>query len=183
MGPLMFLFPYRGCRSIVSWYRHRCGGPLLVIRHTTHFERLGHVHVLVPSSRERVTPSHLMTMFSSRIRPVCKPISEFTILKVEAGLKRMVSYFMLYTVISPSALLSMVKHPSTLFSSKYFFRLSSLVALFTVQEASDTKQAAKISFRSVSLWIMSIIFLARWLAVASGGCCKSLAKAAYKRFL
>src|ERR1700744_5115504 len=94
---------------------------------------------LFHASLLRLMPSHFIIIFSSVIFPVSMPIKEFTILKVDAGKVLAVSNAMSYTVISPVLLFSIEKQPSTLFASKYCFRLLSIFALFTEQEDMETK--------------------------------------------
>ena len=94
---------------------------------------------LFHSSFHLFTPSHFISIVSFSIAPVCKPIKLFTILNVLAGENLVVSNPKLYTITSPVALSYMVKHPSTLFSSKYFFRLLSILAVLTEQELRKMK--------------------------------------------
>ena len=111
---------------------------------------------LFQSSLVLLIPSHLIIMVSLVITPLCKPIKELTILKVDAGEKRCVSSCILYTVTFPSALFSNVKQPSTLFSSKYFFRLLSIFALFTLQEKRVISNKELVISDTVFFFIITI---------------------------
>ena len=113
-------------------------GDLLIIRDTTYFKCLFHIHIPVPVFHRPCNAIPFDDHVFIGGRHGLKAIRELTILKVGSRCEpKVVSSAILYTVMAPSALFSMVKQPSTFFASKYFFRPSSIFALFTLQELNS----------------------------------------------